>query len=84
MMNVRLRIEELVLEGFPPSDRYRIAAAMEAELARLFADQGVPPGLTSGGAAPVLDGGAFEAAPDARPDRIGVQAAQAVYGSLAR
>ena len=81
---MRLRIEELVLDGFPPGDRYRIAAAVEAELARLFAEQGTPPGLTSGGAVPALDGGSFDMAPGARPDRIGAQVALAVYGGLAR
>jgi hypothetical protein len=83
-MNVRLRIEELVLDGFPPGDRYRIAAAAEAELTRLFTDRGVPSGLASGEAIPALDGGSFDVAPDARPDRIGAQVAQAVYGGLAR
>jgi len=83
-MNVRLHIEEVVLEGFPAGDRYRIAAAAEAELTRLFTDRGAPPGLASGGAVPALDGGSFDVAPDARPDRIGVQVAQAVYGGLSR
>ena len=82
-MNVRLHIEELVLDGFPPGDRYRIAAAVEAELTRLFADRGVPPGLSSGGAVPAVDGGSFDVAPGARSDRIGAQVAQAVYGGLA-
>ena len=83
-MNVRLRIDELVLDGFPPGDRYRIAAAVEAELSRLFADQGVPSNLASGGAVPALDAGSFDVMPDARPDRIGAQVAQAVYGGLSR
>ena len=83
-MNVRLRIEELMLDGFPPGDRYRIAAAVEAELTRLFTDRGVPPDLASGAAIPALDGGSFDVSPDARPDRIGAQVAQAVYGGLSR
>jgi len=83
-MNVRLHIEELVLEGFPPGDRYRIAAAVEAELARLFAEQEIPPGLAGGGTMPMLDGGSFDVAPHARPDHTGAQVAQAVYGGLKR
>ena len=83
-MNVRLHIDELVLDGFPPVDRYRIAAAVEAELARLLADQGVPSGLEKGGTIDRLDAGSFGLASDARPDRIGVQVAQAVYGGLTR
>ena len=83
-MNVRLHIERLVLDGFPAGDRDRIAAALEVELTRLFAEQGVPPGLTGGGAIPALDGGAFDVTPGARPDRIGAQAAESLYGGLAR
>ena len=83
-MNVRLHIDKLVLNGFPPVNCYRIAAAMEAELARLLTEQGVPPGLANGGAISRLDGGSFDVMPDARPDRIGVQVAQAVYGGLTR
>jgi len=83
-MNVNLRIDELVLHSFPPGDRYRIAAALEAELARLLMVQGVPPGLASGGAFPVLDAGSFHVAPGARPQQIGTQIAQALFGGLSR
>ena len=83
-MNVNLRIDELVLNGFPPGDRYRIAAAMETELARLLTAQGVPPGLASGKVVPVLDAGSFRIAPDARPQQIGTQIAQALFGGLSR
>ena len=34
-----------MLHGFAPGDRYRIGDAVERELARLFAEQGVPPSL---------------------------------------
>lgn len=40
-MNVELHIEQLVLHGFAPSDRYRIGAAIQQELARLLAQQGI-------------------------------------------
>jgi hypothetical protein len=83
-MNVNLHIDELVLHGFPPGDRYRIAAAVEAELARLIEGQGIPNGLASGGTVPVLDAGSFSAEPGARPQQIGVQIAQALFGGLSR
>ena len=38
---IEAQIEELVLHGFPPSERYRIADAMQAELARLLTEQGL-------------------------------------------
>ena len=32
--NIELEIEELVLQGFPPGDRYRIGAAVQSERGR--------------------------------------------------
>ena len=81
---VDLHIEELVLHGFNPGDRYRFGAAVEAELARLFAERGVSPSLARGGEQATLDGGSFDAAPGAGPEGIGGQVAQAVYGGLNR
>jgi hypothetical protein len=80
--NVDLRIEELVLHGFPPADRHRIGDAATSELARLFAERGVPPALEAGGEIPVLGAGSFEARPDLGAERVGVQVARAVYGGL--
>jgi hypothetical protein len=79
---VRLHIDELMLEGFEPGDRHRIAAAVEVELGRLFADEGVPPGLASGRAMPRVDAGSFDALQGARPQEIGAQVARAVYRSF--
>lgn len=81
-MNVELHIEELVLHGFSPSDRYRIAAAVERELSRLLAEQGTPPTLARGGDIGHLDGGSFGAKPGAGPEAIGARVAQAVYGAF--
>ncbi|UCH58799.1 MAG: hypothetical protein JSV61_11340, partial [Anaerolineales bacterium] len=60
----------------------RIAAAIEQELTRLFAEQGLPPSLLQGGSHPALEGGPFEAAPDAAPEVIGGQVARSIYGGL--
>lgn len=83
-MNVEFHIEELVLHGFAPGDRYRIGDAVERELARLFAERGVPPSLANGGEIAHINGGAFEVTPGAKPEAMGVQIAQVVYGGLAR
>ena len=80
--NLELRIEELVLRGFEPDDRYRIGDTVERELARLLADQGPPPTLAQGREVACLDGGAFEVKPGSKVEGIGVQVAQAVYGGL--
>jgi hypothetical protein len=83
-MKVTLRIDELVLHGFPPGDRYRIAAALEAELVRLIEARGIPSGLTDSGTVPVLDAGSFHLAPGTRPQQIGMQIAQALFGGFSR
>jgi len=81
--NIELNIEELVLDGFAPGDRYRIAAAVERELAALFKEQGAPQSLIRGGEIE-LHGGAFEAARGSKPEAIGARVAQAVYGGMKR
>ena len=83
-MNLDLHIEELVLEGFSPADRHRIGAAVERELARLFAERGLPAGLAQGAEVPRLDGGSFEMNRNATPERVGGQVAGAVYGGMGR
>jgi hypothetical protein len=83
-VKIDLHIEELVLEGFRPTDRHRIGAAVESELARLLAERGLPPGLAQGADLPRLDVGSFTAKPGARPEAMGAQVAGAVYGGLKR
>ena len=84
MPDIELDIDELVLHGFAPGDSEHIGAAIQHELARLFAEQGMPAGLSTSGAIPRLDGGAFPVAANATTTTIGAQVAQAVYGGLAR
>lgn len=83
-MNMIIEIEELVLHGFPAGQRYAIAEAVARELARLVDEQGVPSGLAAALDAPAVDGGAFRLVAGARPQQVGAQVAQAVYGGLAR
>jgi hypothetical protein len=82
--NVELRIDELVLQGFPPGDRHRIGDAAARELARLFAEQGTPPSLGEGGEVARLSRGSFEARPGLGAEAVGVQVARAVYRGLSR
>ena len=81
-MNIELHIEQLMLHGFAPSDRHRIGAAIQQELARLLAEQGIPPGLAQGKTIGQLDGGAFEMKAGTSPRVIGAHIAQAIYGGL--
>ncbi|MFC8681524.1 hypothetical protein ACFT30_08375 [Microbacterium ureisolvens] len=81
-----VRIEELVLHGFPPDGRHEIAAALEEELARLLAARPVVPawlGHRSGGdRVQALDGGVFDVPPDPRPRVVGTRLAQAIHHAL--
>lgn len=83
-MNIRLHIDELILEGFAPRDRDQIAAALEVELGRLLDERGVPQALANGGSIPRIDAGSFQAAATPRPQQIGAQIAQSIYGGLAQ
>jgi hypothetical protein len=80
--NIELHIEELVLHGFAPKDRHAIGEAIQRELTRLFAEQGVPQSFGRGYEAARLDGGAFHVKPGSKADAIGTQVAQSVYGGL--
>ena len=82
--SLELRIEELVLHGFLPGDRYRIGEALERELARLFTGQEMPPSLTQDGDIPSLDAGSFQVAPGAKALAIGAQVARTIYSGIAR
>jgi hypothetical protein len=76
---VEVTIDELVLHGFAPVDRYAIAEALEQELTRLLSAQGVPASFAQSGEAERLDGGSFTTAPDTKGKTVGTLAAQAVY-----
>jgi hypothetical protein len=58
---IRVHIEELVLHGFAPADRERIARAVQAELATRLLASGVSPALAG---APIdrIDAGAVRVA----------------------
>ena len=83
-MNVDLRIEELVLHGFPPGDHDRIGESVERELTRLFTERGVPPALTVGAHAQHLDAGAFQMNQGLGAETAGEQIARSLYGGMAR
>jgi hypothetical protein len=79
---VDLHIEELVLHGFPAADRFRMGDAVERELARLIAEQGLPGFARNPVSIERLDGGAFMVAGGAKPYAIGVQLAQSLHQQL--
>jgi hypothetical protein len=82
--SIHLHIEELVLHGFAPSDRYVVAEAVERELARLVTARGISSQFTQKNSVEKLDGGSFKMVPGARADAVGVRVTQAVHGGLSR
>ncbi len=80
--NIALHIKELVLHGFPRSEQHRIGEAVRQELLRQFSEQGIPDALTRQDGVSRLNAGAIQTIQGARPERVGMQVAQAVYGSV--
>jgi hypothetical protein len=72
---VELHIEELVLHGFPASERYRIAESLALELGRLLSERGSPESAAS---REEMRAESFQA----RKGEVGEQVAQAIYGGL--
>ncbi len=81
---IEVRIEELVLYGFPSRNRHRIAEAVEWSLARLLTEQGVPSHLLQEAEIPALDDGAFDVTPVMGPEAIGARIARTVHRGLNR
>ena len=83
-MNVNLHIERLVLDGLPlaASQGAQLRLAVERELARMLAENGLSAQWRGGGAAPQTPVQQFGLAPDARPAAIGRSIAQSVYRGI--
>lgn len=80
---ITLHIEELVLHGTEPGDRYRIADAVQTELHRMISEQGAPAWAASPIQAPHLKAGPSPIAPSTRASAFGGDIARAVYQATA-
>jgi hypothetical protein len=81
-LNIRLHIEELVLEGFAPAECYRIGQTVQQELTRLLAEQARLGAFSQAGAAEYFDGGTIVVASESNSVEIGRGVAQAIYKGL--
>lgn len=83
-MNIQLHIERLVLDGLPitRSQRPLVQAAVEAELARLLAADGLSPIVVAGGVLPRVPAGDIQLTKDDDPGSLGQQIARAVYRGI--
>jgi len=77
--NVEINIEELVLHGFAPGDRYEIGNSLELELVRLFTEEGVPGVMSENSNVDGLVAGTFNTSANAKAKSIGIQTAESVY-----
>lgn len=82
--SIELHIEELVLEGFAPSERYSVADAVERELTHLLAAGGVAHTLAAGESRASVDAGTARLAPGGGGRAAGSEIARAIYGGLNR
>jgi hypothetical protein len=82
-VNVKLHIERLVIDGaaLAPGGKRQLQAAVEAELKRLIAHEGIAREYRAGGAIPALPGGTI-GAPSKNPAQFGIEIARAVHGGL--
>jgi hypothetical protein len=85
-MSLELRIERLVLDGIEvaPAQRPALRAAVEAELARLLAGDGIAPELLARGATARVSGGPVELGGQPEPGLLGSRIAHAVHGGIGR
>ena len=81
---IEINIEELVLQGFPPSDRHRIGNSVMTELTRLFTENGCPEKFSNGGEIPGINAGEFKTSVQSNPKTTGNQIAQSIYNGLSR
>ncbi|TBW12973.1 hypothetical protein E0E50_01510 [Azotobacter chroococcum subsp. isscasi] len=78
MKHVVVHIDHLVLKGFRPEDRHAIAAGLQQELVRVFADGEAVSLLQARGDMPRLRVSGVPVEPAAKPQRVGQSAAQGI------
>ena len=82
--DIYLHIDRLILDGLDLrfAQRADLQTAIETELARLLAEDGLGSSWQSGGAAPSVSASAIQHSSDDSPTKLGQQIAQAVYGGI--
>jgi hypothetical protein len=83
-MNINLHIERLILDGLPieRNQAPHIQMAVEAELTRLLAENGVSSALQASGALQGVRANGIQFIAGSRPADIGTQIAQSVYSGI--
>ena len=78
MKRVVVHIDRLVLKGFRPEDRHAIAAGLQQELGRVFADREAVSLLRAREDVSRLQVGGVPIAPGSKPQRVGENVAQGI------
>jgi len=83
-MNIRLHIDRLILDGLPVTHHQGslVQAAVEAELTRLFTENGLASNLQTGIAVPSVRANAIQFTSGPNPTQMGTQIAQSVYSGI--
>jgi hypothetical protein len=79
---VRVHVDELRLEGIDPRLRYRVADAMERELARLFTETRDDEDEGAVAGADRIDAGLVTLAEGAPAEQVGIAIARAAYRGM--
>lgn len=81
--NIELYIDQLVLHDFARADRHRIGEAIRQELLRQLGEHGIPGAIARQHDVSRLIARSVQVEQGGRPERIGAQVGQAIYGSVA-
>ena len=81
---IRLHIDRLVLKGFRHEDRHAIAQGVQEQLAHLLSEPGTIQRLSSTGSIPRLRVSPVTIPTAAKPQQIGVAAANGIGNGLKR
>jgi hypothetical protein len=85
-MNIKVQIEQLILEGLPVTRAQgpAVLQSAETELARLFSTHGLAPSLRTGGATPEVPAGTLPLAAGTHPQPLGKQIALEVFRRISK
>ena len=85
-MNIVVHIERLILDDVPVPHRHRsqLQTALETELARLIAADGLMVDVQTSGVLPRVSGGEMRLEGDEHPGRLGMQIARAIYKGIGK
>jgi len=83
-MNIHIHVERLILDGLPVTNLQgpQVRAAVEKELARLLAAEGLSHEIRGAGVVPHVSGGTLRIGTEIQAARLGQSIAQAVHEGI--